>query len=223
MNMIAVLTGDLVESTAMPAKDYQIAVKIMEDYLLACQTRFNAQGEIYRGDSVQLIFKQPQHVMRAAIELRSLLFSSQNTEQPLGITLSIGLGEQLINGNKPSVSQGSAFTLSGRGLDNTPRGHISLHHEGTVFYEALALATQFLDSLLYSQTQKQAQVLYHYLSMDFPTHTQLAKALNTSQQNVTKHLARMGAELIKDYVHFFETSLSDEQVSKNGMLSKESE
>ncbi|AEE22698.1 hypothetical protein Glaag_1748 [Glaciecola sp. 4H-3-7+YE-5] len=208
--MIAVLTGDLVDSTAMPLEDYQLAVGIMEKYLAKCQARFSTQGEIYRGDSLQLIFKQPQHAMRAAIELRSLLFCAENTQQPLGITLSIGLGEQLIDGNKPSVSQGSAFTLSGRGLDNTPSGHISLHHESTAFYDALVLATKFLDSVLYSHTQKQAQVLYHYLSMDFPTHTQLAKALSTSQQNVTKHLARIGADLIKDYVVFFEEKLTKE-------------
>lgn len=213
--MIAVLTGDLVDSTAMPIKDYQRAVSIMKDYLDTCQTRFNTQGEIYRGDSLQLIFKQPQHAIRAAIELRSLLFSAENTQQPLGITLSLGLGKQLVEGNTPSVSQGSAFTLSGRGLDNTTSGHISLHHEGTAFYDALALATQFLDSVLYSHTQKQAKVLYHYLSMDFPTHTQLAKALNTSQQNVTKHLARIGADLIKAYVIFFEKTLcSDHKLSK---------
>ena len=208
--MIAVLTGDLVDSTAMPAKDYQCAVNIMNDYLAKCQTRFAAKGEIYRGDSIQLIFKQPQHAMRAAIELRSLLFSTDATQAPLGITLSVGLGEQLIDGNKPSVSQGSAFTLSGRGLDSTPSGHISLHHEGGAFYDALVLATQFLDNVLYSHTQKQARVLFHYLSMDFPTHTQLANALSTSQQNVTKHLARIGADLIKAYVVFFEEKLNKE-------------
>tara|TARA_R110001632_G_scaffold196876_4_gene319023 strand:- start:1110 stop:1733 length:624 start_codon:yes stop_codon:yes gene_type:complete len=207
--MIAVLTGDLVDSTAMSRKDYQLAVTLIEDYITACQKRFNARGELYRGDGIQLIFCQPQHAMRGVIELKSLLFSATHTQKPIGITLSIGLGDQLIEGSKPSVSQGSAFTLSGRGLDTTPSGHVSLHHEGGDFYEALVLATQFLDHLLNSHTQMQARVLYHYLKAGFPTHSQLADVLGTSQQNVTKHLSRMGGDLIKQYLALYETKVNN--------------
>ncbi|WP_158769606.1 MarR family transcriptional regulator [Paraglaciecola sp. L1A13] len=207
--MIAVLTGDLVDSTNMSRQDYQLAIRLMEHYIQVCQKRFNTRGEIYRGDAIQLIFSQPQYAMRVAIELKSLLISAPDATKPIGITLSVGLGDQLIEGSTPSVSQGSAFTLSGRGLDITPSGHMSLHHEGSDFYDALVLATQFLDHLLCSHTKIQANVLYHYLLADYPTHSELATALGTSQQNVTKHLTRMGAELVKQYLTLYEAKVNN--------------
>ncbi|MFT5677432.1 MAG: hypothetical protein ACI808_003384 [Paraglaciecola sp.] len=210
--MIAVLTGDIVDSTKMSPQDYNSAVNLLQSSIEYCQEHFAARGEIYRGDGIQLVFSEAQYAMKAAILIKTLLLSSLPAGQKIEITMALGLGDQSVSGATPGVSQGSAFTFSGRGLDLTQPGALSVHLEAGARYDALELATQFLNHLLQSLTQVQARVLYYYLLMDFPTHAQLAKKLNTSQQNVTKHLSRIGVDLVENYLNVYA-----QQVSKDSM------
>lgn len=206
--MIAVITGDIVDSTKMSSTDYQSAIGLFEQMIAYFSQQFSATGEIYRGDSLQICFAQPQYSMKCAVLLKMFLLQSQLTAKPITVTLAVGLGEAKVVGVTPGVSQGTAFTNSGRGLDQAVRGELTIHMDSTLLQEKLSLATKFLNHLLSSLTQIQAKVLYHYLRMDYPTHQTLADHLQTSQQNVTKHLSRIGASLVEEYLRFFEQQIN---------------
>lgn len=205
--MIAVLTGDIVDSTKMSPGDYQTTIEMFKYNIQYFAQHFAASGEIYRGDSVQICFKQPQYAMKSAVLLKMCLLQSPATTKPIAVTLALGLGEASVTGATPGVSQGSAFIYSGRGLDNANSGELCLHAENLQIQEKLGLATKFLNHLLSSLTRKQARVLYHYVLLNYPTHQKLADQLHTSQQNVTKHLSRIGASLVEEYLLFFEQQI----------------
>ncbi|MFQ3198919.1 MAG: putative DNA-binding protein YlxM (UPF0122 family) [Paraglaciecola sp.] len=205
--MIGVLTGDIVDSTKMSPADHQATIEMFKYSIQYFTQHFAASGEIYRGDSVQISFKQPQYAMKSAVLLKMFLLQSKETSKPIVVTLALGLGEASVLGATPGVSQGSAFIYSGRGLDNASRGDLTLHAESSQLQEKLGLATKFLNHLLSSLTRKQAKVLYYYVLLNYPTHQKLADRLQTSQQNVTKHLSRIGASLVEEYLLFFEQQI----------------
>lgn len=205
--MIAVITGDLVGSTKMSPGDYQRAIGLCTQMIDYFAEHFCATGEIYRGDSLQLCFDQPQHSMKCAVLLKMFLLQAKLTTGSIGVTLAVGLGDAKVTGATPGVSQGTAFTHSGRGLDKATSGELSLHMDNTPLQEKLIIASKFLNHLLASLTQVQGRVLYHYLLMNYPTHQKLADHLKSSQQNVTKHLSRIGASLVEEYLGFFEQQI----------------
>jgi predicted DNA-binding protein YlxM (UPF0122 family) len=205
--MIAVLTGDIVDSTKMSPADHQATIEMFRYNIQYFAQHFAASGEIYRGDSVQICFKQPQYAMKSAVLLKMSLLQSQTTTKPISVTLALGLGDASVIGVTPGVSQGSAFIYSGRGLDNAKSGDLSLHAQNAQLQEKLGLATKFLNHLLSSLTRKQARVLYYYVLLNYPTHQKLADQLQTSQQNITKHLSRIGACLVEEYLLFFEQQI----------------
>jgi len=58
----------------------------------------------------------------------------------------------------------------------------------------------FLHHLLDGLTEKQAEVLYYYIDFDFPEQQSIADYMNMTRQNITTHLKRSGAELVKAYL-----------------------
>ncbi|RUO26297.1 MarR family transcriptional regulator [Aliidiomarina minuta] len=207
--MIAVLTGDLVHSSKMSRHTLTSSQHELNRMIEFLSERYQAQGELYRGDSFQIILPQPAHAARSAILLICALKTNARLDHPVDTTLSIGIGGYKFLDDQLSLSQGQAFELSGRGLDNSERGALSLHCADDTQQKYLQLLTQFVSFQLSGITRKQAEVLYLYVTMEFPEHQLIADELKVSRQNVTKHLKRCGAELIRDYILLFEQHLEE--------------
>lgn len=206
--MIAVLTGDIVSSTDLSESNYQLIIKNLKTVCSVIEQSYLAEWEIYRGDSFQFYFPKPEYAMAGTVLLKTFLQSLSVEDESVNVTLSLGIGEVSVHSDRLSTSQGSAFTLSGRGLDKTSSGELSIHIENEDLREYLVLPTRFLNQLMSSFSCKQAEALYYYVSLSFPEHQQIADKMQTSRQNISKHLHRIGAELVKEYLLFFEAQVN---------------
>lgn len=207
--MIAVLTGDLVDSTQLNKQTYVTSLKIMEELYQQFTDAYQSTYELYRGDAFQLVFTQPQFVMRCAIMLKLALYSHADLSHSVKVNLSVGLGDYTFLDKKNSRSQGEAFELSGRGLDKNKEGSLTIHCAQKRLKDILELPTQFLDRLLSGLTVKQARVLLAYIQDDFADQQKIADKIGTSRQNINLHLNRLGSELVYNYIQHFEQLLTE--------------
>ena len=214
MKIVAVLTTDIVHSTKLSTKDYNLVIQALKTYLDRELKPQNASYEIYRGDSFQIYFRDVKHAMRASLALR-LYFRTGIDCLGVNLTQSFALGQYEQLSDSPGTSVGEAFVLSGRALDTAGRGEFIVSISKDIRSADLQLSTHFLNHLLASLTDKQCGVLFYYLSLHEPEQKVIAERLNMTRQNVATHLKRGGADLIKAYIEAYEGLIFDTRNSSN--------
>lgn len=203
---MAVETSDLVHSTKMSPSIYSGVIDALKYQLTNAQATCGARFDIFRGDAFQVVYTAPKFAVRAGLLTRlKLLHCIEGS--PIGVTQAIAFGHQIKIDDELSQSMGEVFIASGRLLDRTKRRHLSI--EFPAYGSAIALIQAYLNHYLMSLTQKQAEVLYHYLDKNFPEQHVIADKLHITRQNVAAHLKRGGADLLKHTVEFFENSCED--------------
>lgn len=210
--MIAVLTGDLVSSTKMSKDTYTNVIKKLQKLIDDANQQFQAKGEIYRGDAFQIQYPTPHHALKSTLLIKLALHLSNFSIKPIQCTLSLAYGDYDTYSDKPNTSSGPAFIQSGRGLEKTARGELSVHFGKDKLNESIELLTQFLNHLLNRLTKTQAQLLYTYIENNFAEHKTLADITGTTRQNISNRLGNIGGLLIRDYI-----SVVNGQIDKIGM------
>ena len=198
--MIAVLTGDLVNSTKMSDDTYSKIITHLQQLLLDVNKKHGASGELYRGDEFQIHYPVPAHALKSALLIKLSLHLSALSAKPIQCTLSLAYGSYNIYDNSPSTSSGAAYIASGRGLEKTQRGELSLHLQANNDHCEMKLLLQFLNHLLNRLTKTQAELLYQYIENDFVDHKEMAKITGTTRQNISNRLSNIGAFLVRDYM-----------------------
>ena len=198
--MIAVLTGDLVNSTKMSNEIYSSAIKTLKTFLKEVNEKYGAIGEIYRGDGFQVQYPDPIYALKSTLLLKLALHLSTYSTKPIQCTLSLAYGAHNIYDEKPNTSSGPAFVNSGRGLEKTQRGELSLQFDPQEEAGEIKLLNQFLNHLLNRLTKTQAELLYQYIECNFAEHKKIAEITGTTRQNISNRLGNIGAFLIRDYM-----------------------
>ncbi len=198
--MIAVLTGDLVNSTKMSNETYSDVIKSLKTFLNEANKKYNATGEIYRGDEFQIQYPDPVYALKSTLLIKLALHLSKFSPKPIQCTLSLAYGSHHVYDEKPNTSSGPVFIESGRGLEKTQRGELSLRFEHEIDDCEIKLLTQFLNHLLNRLTKTQAELLYQYIESDFAEHKKIADITGTTRQNISNRLGNIGAFLIRDYM-----------------------
>lgn len=198
--MIAVLTGDLVNSTKMANETYTDVINSLKESLQDAHIKYNAIGEIYRGDEFQIQYPEPIYALKSTLLIKLALHLSKFSPKPIQCTLSLAYGNHSVYDKKPNTSSGPVFVESGRGLEKTQRGELSIHFAQTNNKSEIPLLTQFLNHLLNRLTKTQAELLYTYIESDFAEHKKMADITGTTRQNISNRLGNIGAFLIKDYI-----------------------
>lgn len=202
--MIAVISGDVIKSQHIPKHNYDAMLYQLDQSIRAITEDKHNQGIIYRGDAFQLQINQPAQVCNVAVLLYLHLKASGYE-----VRQSLAIGE--IDNARADIktATGSAFTLSGRSLDE-------IHNQRFIFSsvieptnEGLTLSLAFIDVLLTKMTQKQANALYVYLTSKNNQHSELAKQLQTSRENVTKLLNLGHYQLVERFLHYAEKTIAD--------------
>ena len=198
--MIAVLTGDIVKSTKLSGEEYQNTIQYLQNLLQDVQTRFDAVGQIYRGDAFQIQFYNPAQALECALMLKLSLQGSQLSNKPIHCTLSLAYGSYSKLDAEPNTSSGPVFVNSGRGIEKTPKGDISLWFEEETQQPGDLLLNQFLNHLLSRLTKGQAVLLNQYIQSHYAELKELARITETSTQNISNRLNAIGAQLVRDYI-----------------------
>lgn len=194
----AILTGDLVRSSELDPEGLDRAMEVLREAAVSLNDATESvvgRPDFFRGDGWQLCLSSPDHAIAAAAFVR-VAFIASGMDSRIGI--GVGRVERL-NAKRVSQSIGSAFTLSGRALDELgPERRLSLAVEGNP-PEAVALAAgvRLLDSCLSGFTQTEAAAVFgRLLDLPYDAIARLPQARTKdgrvpSRQNVFKALKRI--------------------------------
>lgn len=187
MPQLAVLTGDLVQSTRADAAATEAAMTALSQGAheiaawIGTSTRFTRS----RGDGWQIVLPLRRELaLRAAICLIARLKARR---QGLATRIALGLGPYETLGSQDlSDAHGAAFTLSGRALDGMKSGLLRLSfpamrplHQGFV---------DLLEPLLWRWTPEQAEAVALSLHPEGRSQKDIARLLHISEQAVSLRL-----------------------------------
>ena len=130
-NLHAVLTGDLVSSSRLTSNQSQQAMELLRTSAVLFERCFSGtvygNMDTFRHDSWQLLLNKPEQAFRTALFLRSALKMESDATTKFDTRISIGIGTvEYIAPERISDSRGSAFTLSGRGIDTMKSSSLAL-------------------------------------------------------------------------------------------------
>jgi hypothetical protein len=220
----AVITGDIVHSTQMSQKDRDMLIKIISRLLKDLSNEFSMRSEMYRGDSFQCLLSKPGDALRVALliktGIRSLnpseAYELQKKSKPdqkksmlytnwvFDARMAIGIGEVEKPKTKISTSTGSAFIISGHGLDDLKNSKQALAIETfDKFREELQTESILLDTILSKTTALQCEVIHNKLQ--YSSEIEIARKLKIGQSAVNQRSNAGSWNAINAMVQRFET------------------
>jgi len=209
MDKKAVLTGDIINSRKVVNK--ALLLSTMQNLFneLSKQFSIENQFEIYRGDSFQALVSNPKKSLRLAILIRTGLLK----ESPLGeiwdTRVGIGIGEVSFLQKNIKISNGAAFELSGRALDDIKRSERRTHIQSadTTLNKQLEILNTLTDAIVNRWSKNASEVIYRQLLYG-ETQKEIGKKLNISQSAVQQRFASANFDAINAYISYFEKNLT---------------
>ncbi len=192
----AVITGDIVDSTALSAARLDTVFQELSGATREIALWSNAPAYLSRrgGDGWQMALIQPDHALRAAIFLQAIL---RRMDQDIETRMAIATGSgQLAEGDSPDLNaaHGDVFTRSGRLLPEIKKPFLMDWADAP----AKATALRLMDYIAQGWTAAQARAVAEALSPVKPTRQQIATNLGISRQAVNQALWSAGYLFIED-------------------------
>jgi hypothetical protein len=179
LSKLAVLTGDIVNSSSLGDRISEVQNKLKSIPVEFNKYYPNAILEnvsIHRGDGWQVVVGKRQYAIRVALFIKSILKAHFNIET----RVSIGIGEvSKLDESNISASLGTAFELSGKGLDELDQDKYLMISNRQSYFEI-----SFLDCILKRHTTEQANAFSSALLG--LTQAEIGNAVNKSVSNSTK-------------------------------------
>lgn len=202
--MIAVLTGDIIQSTERNKDHWLPALKAV----LASQGAPAADWEIYRGDEFQLRLKQPENAVTAAFRIKAHLKAVADTD----IRIAIGFGPpegSPKNGTSITESNGPAFVHSGRKLDEIKKDRVNLaiasaHPE---FDREINLMLQWVLLTADNWTTVSAEIVDFFLENPQLSQNDMAQRLKIQQSAISQRLKRASFDLLWESLLYFKDKI----------------
>lgn len=196
----AVLTGDIVESSALSASTLDETLQTLELGGSAISTWAPGPYGFARrgGDAWQMALSSPNLALRAGLYLQANLRRLDKTRSTR-IAIATGTGTLPASGDT-NAAHGSAFTASGRLLEQLPSHILMSHAAGGTAAAALHLA----DHIAQGWTQAQARALCEMLPPDPGPRSAAAKRLGISRQAVDQALWAAGYPAIEAALNAWE-------------------
>jgi hypothetical protein len=211
----AVITSDIIRSSNMTSENRSWLIEQIDNKL---QTLYKVpdsimESEIYRGDSFQCLIHRPKLALKTALILKTFvkglippnLESSGEKEikRVFNVRMSLAVGEVDAETGKIGTSNGEAFRLSGRKLDEMKKlKQTFCITSNDAFDEELATESVLLNFILAKSTALQSQVLA--LKLEGITEMGIAEKLNIQQAAVNQRATSGGWHAIDAMVKRFE-------------------
>ena len=195
MPLLAVLTGDLVDSTRVsePTAFRQRLGDLVE--LIA--EKFQAQTQLYRGDGFQLAVGPEVNAFRLVVLLRAgLICAGADGRERWDARAAIAFGQAEFSPNNQNTG---VHVKSGRALDGLKKGHLAVGSDDEILALATGAATAFADDILSHLTAAEAQALYYHL-LEGGSHQDIADRIGKKRPTVTQALQRARYHLVDRYI-----------------------
>ncbi len=195
MAKIAVITGDLVNSTGVstPAKFRRVLKKILGGMEVGHGVVVNT----HRGDGFQVAVPSDENPFQLAVLIRAALISSSpDKKNRWDARLAIAFGKA----NDSVGDQNSdVFVNSGRALDAMKDERLAVYSEDEKESLAYDVAASFADNLISQWTVVEAEVIYYYLK-EHANHERIAALLNKKRPTITQALNRANYGLVNKFI-----------------------
>lgn len=192
MNTPAVITGDIINFTKLPAASRKALIEDTEELLKRWITQ-KTNAEIFRGDSYQVLFEDALTAITKSIQLISWFkkHSEEESSVYLSTRISIGIGEVSYHGKNVLNSDGEAFHLSGRNFDTMKEDeYLSIHTNDPQQNLTIEIILNFVNKYLGNWNKGQAEVIFWHL--EGKNQQEIAKMLSISQPSVNSRLKTAG-------------------------------
>jgi hypothetical protein len=202
----AVITGDIVKSGKFGTERGK-ALKTLKDVLNSLNNfkvkSIGGISDIFRGDSFQIVIKEPTLALEIAIYLKAQLLSKTINGENIDIRTSIGIGEiESFNDKKVEESDGEAFRLSGYALDNISKyRRFSVRSSIDELNKQLEFIASSIDSITRRWSSEQAEAIVLWLSGD--TQISISKKIGISQPAVNQRLQLGGHFTLNESFELF--------------------
>ncbi len=209
-----VLTGDIVSSSRINSERGDRVLEELQAAESKVQAHFpssiHAGIDIFRGDSWQLVIRDPLSALRIAVLFRALLLSSAAMDSRVAIGYG---GVDYLPERDVSTGTGEAYTLSGTGLKELFKPVrmklIFPSDQSSLLTRSLDTITGLIDLQVQRWTQKQAEAVAGALVG--LTQQQIAQSWvedPVSQQAISQHLESAGWVQVKESLQFVEAALA---------------
>lgn len=200
----AIITGDIVNSTKLSVEDREIMLNNLQRIPEVLSPVQKVSIEIFRGDSFQLGISDATSALRCALAIRAWLRCHRvYPSKVLDARLAIGIGTLDYESNTLSTSDGEAYRLSGRLLDDMSKSRLEIKTPWHEVNEELKLPTAFADDIVSSWSQSQSKIILRSL-ITSKNHVELSQELGITRQMVDKSLKASKYELIAAYIKRYE-------------------
>ncbi|WCE32522.1 hypothetical protein [Vibrio sp. SCSIO 43137] len=195
--LIAVISGDIVNSTKLSAVQYEQLLRRIKyvQQLISEKEVLNAHS-IYRGDEFQSVIHDIENALRYTIAYRvgiKALGKGFDCRISFAIAANADLREQV------SESMGQAFVLSGRGLKELKSNRMLFSSEFQELNEQFELYIQYLDKQISDLTLRQCEVMLPMLMANEEISvSKLAEQLDIAIATASKSLKASGWGLIRE-------------------------
>lgn len=197
MPLLAVLTGDLVNSTGVAQPD--AFRHRLNESLAVMKECYGAHTSVYRGDGFQLTIPHATDAYEVVLQMRaSLIAASPGSTDRWDARIAIALG--MSSGVKAGQNS-TVHVNSGRCLDSLGKNRLGIVVGKNMvgFQTAAALAALFIDDIVNGWTAREAEILLDYLSHR-DSQQKIANRLGVSRPTVTLTLQRAKANLVDAYI-----------------------
>ena len=201
---VAILTGDLIGSTAAAPGALERAMEILADaaramsgWMPGADTRFTR----FRGDGWQIHVAEPGLALRCALALNARLRAA---DVGLATRAAIGIGDiDTLGTESLADAHGAAFEASGHALDTMGRTRtMAIEGDGITTFHRIVV--DLLADRARHWTPQRAEATALYLQPDNPTLADIAPQLGISPQAVNYRLSGAGAPAIRRALNAWE-------------------
>lgn len=206
-NLRAVLTADVVKSKKFDTgAGKQQLTTLLKDSIFSLRKGLHVDvqaQQFFRGDSFQLLLKDPRHAVVSAMYLRACLRAVHgNFGQGLPdarVAIGVGTISYVPPNRDVGLSDGHAFRLSGQGLDKMRASERLVIL--TPWEEAnreLAVETALVDAVIQKWTPPQARAMS--LSLAGTHNLAIADALDVSPAAISQRLKLAGENAVGRFI-----------------------
>ena len=205
--MIAVLTADLIDSSLYEEKVLQEVLDTLKqefEHITGEYDKDEVRLQIYRGDSFQGIIKSPENALRIALQIKTAInrihfketVKNKAYSKIADFKIAIGIGQQELEREAISESNGPAFQFSGRTLDEMKSEHrkTKLKTDSEEINDEFNTSLFLLDTITDKWSTASAEVVYYLLKG--LKEREAAAAINISQSAVNQRKKAAGWDAI---------------------------
>lgn len=210
MDIKGIITGDIIKSSTIQPEKRTLLLDAIHMLTKELKTLSALQAELFRGDSFQIIVDNPIEALKIAVLLRAGLKSKtpKDIKKPWDARISLGVGSISYEADKVVVSDGEAFRLSGRELDEIGKRKLTVKTRWKDINDELKISTAFADDIISGWTFAQAQVVYLTLLYQY-TQKDIAAQLDKTAQNISKLLGAAKEHLIRNYLERYSVLITE--------------